>query len=48
MIIAPQGKKFGPTVLDPPAGARNRRKYNVKIRRNPSPEIIRLDPINSL
>ena len=35
---------FGPTELQPPAGARNRRKATVKIRRNTATGFIRLDP----
>ena len=36
---APQGKEIGPVGLEPPGGARNRRKATVKIRRNPQLQI---------
>ena len=42
-MIAPHGQKISPAGLEPPAGAR---KATVKIRRNPSPWFIRLDPYN--
>ena len=34
-MIAPLGEEIGPTGLEPPAVARNRRKATVNIRRNP-------------
>ena len=35
LVIAQQGKEIEPVGLDPPAGARNRRKATVKIGRKP-------------
>ena len=43
-MIALQGYEIGSAGLEPPAGARNGRKASLKIRRNPSPGILRLDP----
>ena len=47
-MIVPQVQKIGPEESEPtpppPAGARHMRKATVKIRRNPSPGFIGLDP----
>ena len=43
-MIAPQGKKVGPEGLEPPAGARKRRKATLKKQRNPAPGFNTLDP----
>ena len=37
-------RNFGPAGLEPPAGARNRRKASVNKRRNPAPGFNTLDP----
>ena len=42
-MIAPQGETIGPAGLEPPAGARNRRKASVKKRRHPAPGFKALD-----
>ena len=34
LMSAPQGQKISPAGLEPPAGARNRRKPTMKMRRN--------------
>ncbi len=41
-MSAPQCWKIGQSGLEPPAGARNREKANVKIRRNPPLQILPL------
>ncbi len=43
-MIAAQGYKVGPEGLEPPAGAKKRRKASLKKRRNTAPGFKELDP----